>query len=102
MRYRFRKSCANWALAGLVASAGVVSTGSAFADDPEVTYRVVFAAADDDDDEEVEVTASVEEEEFVEPSLWMGISLKQLEGDLQKHLGADGIFCNGRLSRQSC
>lgn len=96
-----KKTWMRWTLAGLMATAGSMSSFASAAvmltdeDQEEKKIRVVVRAESEEDDgdevEEVEEERRVvvRAENVAAPKVWLGIMLKEVEGDLAMYLGDD-------------
>lgn len=85
MKFSFNGLGKSTALAAALAAGSMNSVAqTATADEP--LLHKVFVVHDDDDDEEKEVKVRVN---VTAPSLWLGISLKPVEGDLARYLDTE-------------
>lgn len=85
MKFSFNGLGKSTALAAALA-AGSVNCGIQSANADEPLLHKVFVVHDDDDHDEKEIKVEVN---VSAPSLWLGIGLKPIEGDLAKYLGSD-------------
>ena len=96
MRFYSDRKWLRWCSA--VVAAGGISLGifdSGLAEEPDEKRFKVIVVSDDEDDAEHIVQVEKEHMEKVHagPKLWLGIMLKEIEGDLAKYLGdVEGIL----------